>query len=181
MPIYETNKGVQQSLAQREAAAIAPTGYAMIETFEIWHPSLAEPIYIAANPVDFPAYKEADAERDPGGLVTFLGSAAAFTEQEENADAAAPLGSLLLPNVSHIVSQAMRQTRGSFDPWVVIERLYASNDASAPAQLPPLSLLIESVPITGTSTEMQLGYGDPADVSIPVHKFRRVEYPTLQP
>lgn len=182
MPTYEAPvSGVSYSRAFLEAAAIAPTPRAMLETFEIWHPSLAEPLYLVANRGDFTATKEADAERDPGATVTFLAAPIVFTPPEENDEAVKPETNLTLSNVSDIVAGALRAARGSLEPWIIIERLYASDDTGGPAQLPPLSMMIESVLITGSEVTMSLGYGDPADVSVPVLKFRRVEYPTLQP
>ncbi len=182
MPDYQAaHRGVQQSEDMLEAAHVAPTGRVMLETFEVWHESLAEAIYLVANPEDFVGAKEADAERDPGAPVTFLAAPIVFSPPEENDEASAPETSLTFPNISDIVSQALRDARGSLSPWIIIERLYASDDPSGPAQLPPLSLLIEAFTITGSEVTMVLGYGDPADVSVPVLKFRRNEYPTLQP
>jgi hypothetical protein len=182
MPDYQTaRRGVQQSEDLLEAANVAPTSRTIVETFEVWHSSLAEPIYLAANPEDFVGVKEADADRDAGSAVTFLAAPIVFSPPEENDEASAPETSLTFPNISDLVSQALRDARGSLDPWIIIERVYASDDPSGPAQLPPLSLLIEAFTITGTEVTMVLGYGDPADVSVPVLKFRRNEYPTLQP
>jgi hypothetical protein len=169
MPDYQTaRRGVQQSEDLLEAANVAPTARTIIETFEVWHSSLAEPIYLAANP-------------DAGSAVTCLAAPIVFSPPEENDEASAPETSLTFPNISDLVSQALRDARGSLDPWIITERVYASDDPSGPAQLPPLSLLIEAFTITGTEVTMVLGYGDPADVSVPVLKFRRNEYPTLQP
>lgn len=182
MPTYQDPRaGVAYSEDLLRAAAIAPTDLAMLETFEVWHSSLAEPIYLVANNEDFTATKEADAERDPGATVTFIAAPISFTPPEENDQAAKPETSLVFSNVSDIVSSAMRDARGSLDPWIIVGRVFASTDTTGPAQLPPLTLYIESMSISGNEVTMTLGYGDPADVSVPVFKFRRVEYPTLQP
>lgn len=182
MPIYNSPRsGVSYSQDFLRAAAIAPTDEAMLETFEIWHPSLAEPLYLVSNSDDFVGIKEADAERDGGLSVTYIAAPIVFTPPEENDSAAAPESSLTFSNISDIVAGALRTARGSLDPWIIIERLYNSTDNTGPAQLPPLSLLIENVSISGQEVTLTLGYGDPADVSVPVIKFRRVEYPTLQP
>jgi hypothetical protein len=182
MPTYlDALRGVSYTEALLEAAHVAPTSAAVLETFELWHESLAEPIYLVSNTEDFVATKEADADRDAGLSVTYIAAPMQLEPQEENDQAAAPTVSLVLANISDIAASALRDARGSNTPWVLIERVYLSDDTSGPAQLPPLSLLVESVVLTGETLAMTLGYGDPANVSVPTLRFRRVEYPTLQP
>jgi hypothetical protein len=67
MPTYlDALRGVSYTEALLEAAHVAPTSAAVLETFELWHESLAEPIYLVSNTEDFVATKEADADRDAG-------------------------------------------------------------------------------------------------------------------
>jgi hypothetical protein len=62
--------------------------------------------------------------------------------------------------------------------WVVIERLFAANDTTGPAQT-PMSLIVTGVEITAKTITLRCSYGDPANVAIPRTTFRRSEYPGL--
>lgn len=182
MPTYDDpRRGVQYSDALLEAAFVAPTSRAMLETFEIFQedatPSGA--IYLVANPVDFDATKESTADRDPSTEVTFMAAPIAADPLDEDDSSEAPEQALRLSNVSGLVSDAVRLSRGSLTPWELIERLYASDDPTGPAMLPVLSLLVSKVRTTATEAQLTASYGDPSNVSIPALKFRRAEYPTL--
>lgn len=182
MPTYDTpRRGLSYSEALLEAAFVAPTHRAMLETFEIFNadgtPEGA--IYLVSNPEDFAATKEAGADRDPGATVTYLAAPIVADKQEESDSAAAPEQALRLANVSGLASTALRLARGSLEPWELLERVYASDQPSAPALLPALSLLIGRAVITASEVAFTATYGDPANVSIPALKFRRAEYPTL--
>lgn len=182
MPVFGTaRRGLSYSEALLEAAAVAPTGVAMLETFEIYHPdgTPAGALYLVANPEDFAATKESTADRDPSTEVTFVAAPIVSDKQDESDTAEAPMKALRLSNVSGIASAALRLARGSLEPWQIIERLYASNDPAGPAMLPVLSLLIERASIVAAEVAFTAGYGDPSNVSVPAIKFRRTEYPTL--
>ena len=182
MPTYDTpRRGVSYSEALLEAAAVAPTHRAVLETFEIFQ-EVATPdgaIYLVANPVDFDGTKEATAERDPGDTVTFMAAPISSDPVEESDSAEAPEMPVRLSNVSGLVSDATRLARGSLEPWQLIQRLYASDDPTGPAMLPVLSLLVSKVRTTATEAALTASYGDPSNVSIPALKFRRAEYSTL--
>jgi hypothetical protein len=182
MPSYDlTRRGVTYSAALLEAAAVAPTGRAILETFEIFQ-DVATPdgaIYLVANPRDFNATKELTAERDAGLIVNFMAAPIVADPLDEGDSSEAPEMPVRFSNVSGLVSDAVRLSRGELAPWELIQRLYASDDPTGPAMLPVLSLLVSKVKVTAKEASLTASYGDPSNISIPALKFRRGEYPTL--
>jgi Domain of unknown function (DUF1833) len=171
--------GVSLSEALAEAAAVAPIGRVMLHTFELRHPALPAPIRIVNDHADLLATLEADAPLDAGTEVEFLACPVQITRPEESASAQAPSITLSVDNVSGAVSDALKLARGSLALWEVTERVYASDDTSAPAILPPLTLTMVSAGISATSVTITAAFGDPVNVSVPAIAFNRVEYPGL--
>ena len=65
MPTYNpVLRGVAMSVAYAEAAAVAPIQRAMLWAYELWHPTLAEPIYFVNDRADLAATIEAGAARN---------------------------------------------------------------------------------------------------------------------
>ncbi len=180
MPTYlDPLNGVSLSVALAEAAAIAPITRVMIPTYELRHPSLATPVRVAANHEDVLATLEDDAPEDASTEVEFLACAVSIGRPEESDTAASPSISLTINNVSGLMSDALRTARGSAVPWELTERVYASDDTSAPAVLPVLTLTMTSAEIDGTTVVLTCSYGDPANLSVPAITFTPAEYPGL--
>jgi hypothetical protein len=180
MPTYKDRlRGVSLSVAYAEAAAIAPVTRAMLWTYELWHPSLAEPIRFVDDIVDFSGILEDAAPRDAADLVEFIACRLTINRPEESDTAATPEVSLSREGVSGIVKQALDAARGSLIPWTLIERVYASDDPSGPAKLPVATYLLNKGTLSGTLASFSASFGDPGNVSIPRLTFRRSEYPGL--
>lgn len=179
MPTYKTPRhGVTLSEALHEAANIAPVDIVILHTFELWHSSLAEPIYVVNNYEPLTATKEATADRDAGAEVEFMAATVAIQRPTETDMGQAPELELTVGNVSGVMSAALRTARGSPDMWEVIERLYDSSDATGPAQT-PMRLIVTGVDITAKTVTLRCSFGDPANVTIPRTTFRRAHYPGL--
>lgn len=184
MPDYlPPRRGVTMAEAMAVSAATADTTYLTLHTFELFHSAGTPdgPIYVVADNEDLLATKEATADRDAGLEVTFMAAAIDTARPEESDSAATPQIKLTVSNVSGEMSEALRRARGSVESWVLIERMYLSNDTSAPAQLPPLELLVTGADMDGETLTLTASYADPANVSVPSIKFRRAEYPGLVP
>lgn len=182
MPDYKSPRhGVSLSEALHEAANVAPISRVMLNTFELYHPlgTPAGPVYVVNNYVALLATKEVDADRDAGLEVEFMASSIAIERPEESDTAAAPQITLTVTNVSGFMSDALRLARGSLEPWVIIERVYAEDDTTAPAILPPMQLLVISVGIDAENVSLRCSFGDPANVAVPRTTFKRSEYPGL--
>ena len=172
-------RGVTLAQALQEAAAIAPIYRQMIYAYELWHPSMSVPVYFVNDNDDLTAFVEAAAERNPGGEVTFLSCPLARTQPEEGDQAEAPKLSLSRPDLAAQLKPLLDAARGSLVPWVLIERLYASDDLSGPAMLPPLQVELTMVDTVGPQVQISAEVEDYGAVAVPAITFRRNEYPGL--
>jgi hypothetical protein len=175
-----TRKGVTLSEALQEAAAIAPIERVMLYAYELWHESLSEPIRFVNDKADLMATLEADAPRDAGLEVEFIACPLAFERPEESAEAANPSITMSRPDVGGIMKAALDASRGSLVPWTIIERLYASDDTSGPAILPPLTYEWQRASISSAAASLTAGYDDDANIAVPRITFRREHYPGLK-
>lgn len=173
-------KGVTLTQALQEAAAIAPIDRAMLLAYELYHPSLAEPIRFVNDNAALLATLEADAPRDASTEVEFIACPVNLQRPEESDTAASPTVSLARPDIGGILKGALDAARGSLVPWALIERIYASDDTSTPAKLPPMSFELMTADLTGAAAKITAMYDDDGNVSIPRITFRREEYPGLQ-
>jgi hypothetical protein len=98
---------------------------------------------------------------------------------EESDTAAAPEVTLSIGNVSGLMSEALRAARDSLVPWELTERVYASDDLSAPAMLPVLTLEVSRASIAGPLLKLTASYGDHTNVAVPRLTFKLTEYPGL--
>lgn len=179
MPEIE-RKGVSYSEALQEAAASAPITRAMLYAYELWHPSFEEPIRFVDDKVPLLATLEDDAPRDASTEVEFLVCPLAIERPEESDTAAAPRITLGRPDVGGLLREALDTARESLEPWELIERVYASDDTSRPAMLPPQKVEINSMQISRDGGGMEASFDDDNDEAVPAIKFTRREYPGLQ-
>lgn len=177
MPIYQTPRnGVSLSVAAAEAAAIARVTRVMLYTYELSHSSLDEPIRVVNDHQSLTAYLESGSPNTP---VEFMAASVRVTRPEESDTASTPQITLTVDNVSGQVSDAIRAANGSLDMWTITERIYASDDLTAPAVMPPLSLIASSIAMTGVQCQIACSFGDPANVAVPAITFKREDYPGL--
>lgn len=174
-----TRRGVTLAEALQEAAAIAPINRRMIYAYELWHPTLSAPIYFANDNADLAASIEITAARNPGTEVTFVSCPLAVTRPEEGDQPESPKLTLSRPDLAGLLKPLLDAARGSTVPWVLIERLYASDDLSAPAMLPPLQVELTEVDVVGSQVQMAASFDDDGTLAIPAITFRRAEYPGL--
>lgn len=174
-----TRRGVTLTEAWQEAAAIAPVGRAILAAYELWHPSLSEPIRFVNDTEDLVATLEADAPRDAGVAVTFIACPVSMKRPEESDTASSPSLELSKPDVAGLMNEALKAAAGSLVPWTLIEREFASDDTSGPARLPPLSMELTSVTMGDSDLSIAAQYDDDFNLAIPRLTFKRSEYPGL--
>lgn len=180
MPTYLTAvNGVQLSEALAEAAVYAPIHRAMLNTLELRHPTLAAPVRIVVNHENILATLEADAPADASTEVEFLAAYVESAILEESDNAATPEIQLTIGNVAGLMSEALRAAEDSLVPWEITERVYASDDLSAPHKLPVLTLELSSAEMLGSTLKVTASYGDHVNVAIPRLTFKSTEYPGL--
>jgi hypothetical protein len=150
----------------------------MLHTFELFHPLSGRHRFVA-DQVDLVATLEADAPADAGVAVEWLAAPLTIVRPEESDTAATPEIAISLDNVAGIMSGELKKARGSLVPWELTERIYASDDTSGPAVLPPTTMLLASVDLVADAVILRASFGDPANVSVPALTFKRSEYPGL--
>lgn len=182
MPTFGSPRhGVSLADALKEAAVTADVRVAILHTFELYHP-VGTPdgaIYAVNDKANFSATKEAGADRDPGALVDYLAVAITIQRPEESDTASTPEVTLTVSNVSGLMSDALKLARGSIEPWIIIERVYAANDTAGPLIDPPLELYLVTVSMDAEAVTFRASFGDSANVSVPRTTFKRLEYPGL--
>lgn len=172
-------RGVTLAEALQEAAAIAPITRQMIYTYELWHPTLSQPIYFANDNADLDAFIESTADRNASTEVTFLSCPLVVVRPEEGDQPESPKLSMSRPDLAGLLRPLLAAARGSTQPWVLIERLYASDDLTAPAMLPPLQVELTNVDMVGAALQIEAQFDDDGTLAVPSATFRRSEYPGL--
>lgn len=172
-------KGVTMKEAALEAAAIAPIGRAMLYAYELWHPSLAEPIYFVNDVRALNARIEATADRNAATIVEFIACPLSMQKPEESDSAENPKVVLSRNGISGLLSDALDAARGDRQKWELIEREYASDVLTGPAKLPPRKYNLDAAGMTQLQADFTASHADFANEGIPRATFRRDEYPGL--
>jgi len=179
MPTYQPEEhGAQLSWELLEGVVTVPLQRALLSTFEIYHPLSGRHRYVA-DEVDLLATLEASAPDDASIEVLWEALPLTVTEPEQSAASASPDVTLSLDNVAGLMAKELDKTRGSLAPWVVTERLYASDDTSGPAVLPPTVMYVSNVRMQDAAVALKASYGEPANVDVPKTTFNRIQYPGL--
>lgn len=173
-------RGVTLAQALQEAAAVAPIYRQMLYCYELWHPTLASPVYFVNDNADLSAFTEPTAARNPAAEVEFLSCPMSVSRPEESDQPESPKISMSRPDLAGMMRPLLAVARGSLDPWILIERVYASDDLSGPALLPPLEVELTSVDMVGSALQLEAQFDDDGALAVPAITFRRADYPGLQ-
>lgn len=167
------------SEAQAEAMAVAPITRAMLYTVELWHPQLTAPVRIVADHAELVAALEQDAPVDGGDTVRFVALPIGIQLPEESDSAAAPSIEVWIDGVSSTVAGELDACVETLDPIRMIVRVYASDDLTGPAQLPPLVMDVVDVALDETRVTVAAAYSDPANRAFPAKTYSQAEYAGL--
>lgn len=173
-------KGVTISEAWQEGVASAPLQRVHLYAYELWHPTMTEPVRFVNNNEPLFATLEAGAPRNPSEEVEFLACPLQMTRPEESDTAESPSVTLTRPDVAGLVKRAFDEARGSIDSWTIIERAYASDVLTAPALNPPQTFEITVSALSGSAARITAAYDDENSDSVPRLTFKREEYPGLK-
>lgn len=177
MPNYlDSQHGVSMSEAYAEAAASAPVHRVMLSTYELNHPSFDKPLYIVNDFENFSATLEPDGG---GGLVDFVACPVQVIGPEESDSQKAPTVQIRIDGVSALICKQMDLAAQSMDRITLVERIYASDDPSAPAIMPPLRLTLKNVQVGETTVTAEAGFADPVNRGFPSKDYLAREYPGL--
>lgn len=180
MPTYRpASYGIQLSEALSEAAAAAPVDRAIISVLEFRHPA-HPPIRVTDEPDGITVTHEAGAPLAPGQAVEYLQAPVSVSVPDEGPAAGSPRVTITLAMLNAEVKAALDATRESLARWTVTERLYASDDLTAPARLPPLTLEVTAVEFPGQPVaQLTCSFGEPSLRAVPGLTFRGSQYPGL--
>lgn len=175
-----TRRGVTLSQAWQEGVASAPLYRVHLYAYELWHPTMTEPVRFVNNNEPVLARLESSAPRNPSEEVEFLACPLQMTRPEESDTAESPSVTLTRPDVAGLVKRAFDAARGSTSSWTIIERAYVSDDLSNPAILPPQVFEITVSSLSGAAARISAAYDDENTDSVPRLTFKREEYPGLR-
>lgn len=172
---YQDEKyGLSLAEAYAEAAASAPADLTILHTFEITHSTFGEDrILIVAD------FQPLDATLEDGTEVTFVPCPVRVTGPEQSDSGASPGIDVQIDGVSAILASRLDAAMGSFEKIGIIERVYASTDTSAPAVMPPLSLILQDVEVNETTVTATAAYDDPVNRGFPTKDYNIRQYPGL--
>ena len=174
MPSYlDAQHGVSLSEAYAEAAAAAPVHRVMLATYELSHPWFEQPLYIVNDFDPFMATLETSEE------VQFVPCPVEVVGPEESDAQKAPTVSVRIDGVSTFIAQQMDLAAQSMAKITLVERIYASDDPSAPAIMPPLRLTLRDVQVGETTVTAEAGFADHVNRGFPSRDYLAREYPGL--
>ena len=169
-----TKHGVTFEDAYTEAAAVAYAGRAMLDCFTLAHSLMPATLYFVNDLQPFSAYLPDDSNQ-----VTFEACPIRIGRPEESDQASTPEIRIEVDNISGQISDVLDLIRGSLEPWVLTNYLYASDDPSMPAVSPPTVMEITNVSYDETAGTLSGSFGDAGNFAIPRLTFKRDAYPSL--
>ncbi len=186
MPDYlDPINGVAFSQAYAEAIAVAPVGRVMLATYELRHPAFVDAsgalyaVRIVNDHADLVATLEDTAEVDAGEDVTFTALPVEVSGPDESDSGQAPAITFAIDGVSQLLVQQLDYALATLQPVIITERVYASDDLSAPAVQPVLTLTLRDVVVTDTRVSGQAVFYDPSNRGFPKQEYTAAAYPAL--
>lgn len=180
MPTYQAPRhGARLSFEYLESMSVSPLQRAMLQTLELYHPLSGRRRFVK-DEQDLIARLEVDAPEHGGELVEFVAAPLTTDRPEQSADGSAPEMSISLDAVAGLMAPEFDKARGSIEPWVVTERMYASDDLDGPAVLPPSVYEVSNSVLQGAVLGLRASFGDAVNVAVPARTFTRAKYPGLQ-
>lgn len=187
MPTYLTPiNGVAFSEAYAEAIATARIDRVMLPTYEMRHPSFIDDdgapyaLRIVNDFADFTGTLEAGAPVDAGVAVLFKAFPIEISGPDESDGGIAPAITFAIDAVSALLVKQLDYALSTLIPVEITERLYASDDPSAPAVTPVLTMTLRDVIVNETRTTAKAIFDDPSNRGFPGQEYSADLYPGLQ-
>lgn len=180
MPVYRPPvHGVAYSEAYVEAMAVAPVNRVIYSTLEFHHADLAAPIRLVLGAEDISARLEVGAPVGGNTIVTWTAVRLGLHLPEESDEAASPTSEFWIDGVSSIIGAQLEQVAKTLTPVTVLVRMYAGDDLSGPANLPPARFDVLRAVCDETRVTCTAGYADQANRRFPGKSFLPLQYPGL--
>lgn len=187
MPTFQTPvNGVAFSAAYAEAIATARIDRVMLPTYELRHSSFIDPVSgllyavrIVNDHADLVAKLEATAPVDPSTFVTFTALPVEVSGPDESDSGTTPAIAIAIDGVSQQLVQQLDYAIATLEPVTITERVYASDDLTAPAVTPVLTMTLRDVIVTDTRVTANAVFYDPSNVGFPRQEYTSAQYPGL--
>lgn len=186
MPVYlPAINGLRVSQAYAEAMAAAPITRVMVSTYEFNHPlfidknGAVEAIRIVNEYTDMSFTLEAAAPMNPGAFVLFTAVPCRVSGLNEGDGGEAQGVSLEVDGASGEIAAQLDRALNSAVPVTMMERIYASDDTSGPAQLPILPMTLRNVIVGDVTITANPTFFDPSNNSFPRTEYSKAAYPGL--
>lgn len=166
------------SEAIKEAYAAAPADVVIYHTLEIRHSSFASPIRVVRDLVDLDATLETTAPEDASTEVTFTAYQFDLVPPEVGAGGTPQL-LIEIDNVSREILANIELAMASTSLLSVIYRAYTSDDLSAPANDPPLTLTIFQINANPMRIRAVAGFSDIVNKRFPSETYTAETFPGL--
>jgi hypothetical protein len=158
------------SLALQEAYAMAKTDVVIINTLEIRHVSITDPIA--------QAHKNIMLTLETGQEVLFEAMPFVFTPPQTGENGIQEL-TLAIDNIDLRVSDFVEVASMFPAPVEVLYRPYLESDPTTPQMIPPLRLFLKDVTITATQVSARATMGDLINRKFPRELYTRDRFPSI--
>lgn len=176
--------GSRISQTYAEAMTGAAITIVMLETYELRHPNFIEngavtPIRVVNEFTDVVAQLESTAVVNPNTYVTFTALPVTSSGPDENDTSGTPAVTLQIDGASGHIAEQLDLALLSAVPVAVTQRIYASNDLSAPARMPVINMILRSVIVGDVTVSASATFYDPSNNSFPRKEYVEAEHPGL--
>lgn len=183
MPVYlPAINGLRVSQAYAEAMASAPITRVMVSTYEFNHPDFIdenganEAIRIVNEYSDMSFTLESTAPMDPNATVLFTAVPCRVSGPNEGETGEAQGITLEVDGASGQIALQLNRALNSPIPVTMLERIYASDDPSGPAQLPILPMTLRNVSVGDVTVSANPTFFDPSNNSFPRTEYSKAAY-----
>jgi len=176
--------GSRISQAYAEAMSSAPITRVMVATYEFRHPNFLEggvvtPIRVVNDFTNIRAKLESAAPVGADTFVEFTAMPVSVNGPEEGDTSSVPSLSINVDGVSGHIAEQLDEALLSATPVEVTERIYASDDLTAPARMPPITMILRTINVTDVTVSAQASFYDPANNAFPRKEYTLAEHPGL--
>jgi len=186
MPVYlPAINGLKVSQAYAEAMSSELITRVMVLCYEFNHPEFVdengdqEAIRIVNEYLDMTMTLEPGAPMNGGEAVLFTALPCRVSGPNEGDSGEAQGISLEVDGVSGELVERLRLALNSSAPVTVMERIYASDDLSGPAQLPVLQMILRNVSVGDVTVTANPTFFDASNNPFPRTEYSKEEYAGL--
>ena len=158
--------------AIKEAYASAPSNEVILDTIELRHASIMEPIYLVRNLEDVVLTLETSV------TVTFEGAAFRLSLPQSGENGLQELA-IAVDNVDRRVSDFFSNAKNFQTPVECVYRPYLDSDHTQPQMNPPLVLYLSDAQVTLFEVTAKATFADILNKKFPSRLYTRAGFPSL--